>query len=280
MPSTTRQILLNGTTANDGTGDTLRAAADKINGNFETLYRVLGDSDAATGKFHLDSDGHIIFGDSDVGSYTTTLVGDVATSSNKTITLPDATGTVVLKTTTDTLTNKTLTTPKVGMIHDSNGNQVLELNGITSSTHFLCLSSGDSATAVKFSVDSDTASGKTNVDVRIAPLNEGSLYVDAPIVQNSETLATSGAADPWVPVTYINSTGTTTITCSDGTVTGQTKKFVNISTGYSTITPANLGVGTSLILRGKRGVEMLWHNTAGEWMVMGLDSDDNLKIVP
>lgn len=278
--STNRLILLNGTTANDGTGDTLRAAADKINGNFETIFELLGDSDAATGYFHLDSDGNIIFGDSDVGSYTTTLVGDVATGSNKTITLPNTTGTVVLKNTTDTLTNKTLTTPKVGMIHDSNGNQILELNGVTSSTHFLRLDNGDSANSIKLCVDSDAASGQTDVDIRITPLNEGGLYVDAPIIQNTEELTASGAADPWVPITFINSTGTTTITCPDGTVTGQIKKFVNINSGNATITPSNFGPGTSMVLKGKRGIELIWHATPSEWMPMGLDSSDSLTIVP
>lgn len=277
--STTRLILLNGTIANDGTGDTLRDAADKINGNFKTLFDLLGDSDAATGYFHLDSDGNIIFGDSDVGSYTTTLVGDVATGSNKTITLPNTTGTVVLKNTVDTLTNKTLTNPKIGMIHDSNGNQILELNGVTSATHFLRVDNGDSANSIKLCVDSDASSGLTNVDITIAPLNDGVVNINGPIVQASETISTvTGAADPMVPITFIDQVNPSSISCSDGTVLGQMKKFVNISTGYSTITPSNFGPATSMVLRGKRGVELIWGGS--EWMAMGLDSDDNLKLIP
>ena len=39
----TRQILNRGTIANDGTGDTLRTAALKIEQNFQELYNKLGD---------------------------------------------------------------------------------------------------------------------------------------------------------------------------------------------------------------------------------------------
>lgn len=40
----TRRIILNGTVANDGTGDTLRTAAQKINDNFAEVYNAFGDA--------------------------------------------------------------------------------------------------------------------------------------------------------------------------------------------------------------------------------------------
>lgn len=47
-----RQNIFTGTTANDGTGDTLRVAADKINQNFVDLYQYLnGDSDQLASPF-------------------------------------------------------------------------------------------------------------------------------------------------------------------------------------------------------------------------------------
>lgn len=47
----TRQNISTGSTANDGTGDTLRSAGTKINANFGELYFDLGgDSDALPGK--------------------------------------------------------------------------------------------------------------------------------------------------------------------------------------------------------------------------------------
>tara|TARA_B100002019_G_scaffold15090_1_gene11987 strand:- start:353 stop:1549 length:1197 start_codon:yes stop_codon:yes gene_type:complete len=69
-----------GTNANDGTGDTLRVGADKINENFEDLFgKINGVANSAI------SDG-------------TALTSDV----------------VVLRTTSETLTNKTLTAPVLG----------------------------------------------------------------------------------------------------------------------------------------------------------------------
>ena len=65
-----------GSTANDGTGDTLRVGADKVNDNFVELYTKLGNG---------------------------------STLSN--LTFPTGTDTIVGRATTDTLTNKTLTAP-------------------------------------------------------------------------------------------------------------------------------------------------------------------------
>ena len=38
-----KQSLGIGSTANDGTGDTLRAASDKVNDNFAEIYTLIGD---------------------------------------------------------------------------------------------------------------------------------------------------------------------------------------------------------------------------------------------
>ena len=93
-----------GSTANDGTGDTLRATGTKINTNFVELYKHLGgDSDAIVSKISFTE--NTIVHDS---AYNTVLAFETA-SADRTITFPNATDTVVGKATTDTLTNKTLT---------------------------------------------------------------------------------------------------------------------------------------------------------------------------
>ena len=65
-----------GSSANDGTGDTLRVGADKVNDNFVELYTKLGNGSALSN-----------------------------------LTFPTGTDTIVGRATTDTLTNKTLTSP-------------------------------------------------------------------------------------------------------------------------------------------------------------------------
>lgn len=102
-----RQHINTGTTANDGTGDTLRVGAGKINDNFVELYTALGgDSAQVTDKLRLSSDGVVFVGT----TYDTTLSATEG-SSNLSVVIPATAGTVVVDAATQTLTNKTLTTP-------------------------------------------------------------------------------------------------------------------------------------------------------------------------
>ena len=98
-----------GSSANDGTGDTLRIGADKVNDNFVEVYTKLGNGSTLT-------------------SDTVTLNTATQTLTNKTLTAPvigvinnsgtltlpsGSTDTLVGRATTDTLTNKTLTAPTI-----------------------------------------------------------------------------------------------------------------------------------------------------------------------
>ena len=76
-----------GSSANDGTGDTLRIGADKVNDNFVEVYTKLGNGSALTSD------------------------------------------TVTLNTATQTLTNKTLTTPVIGIINNG-GNLTLPTGSV------------------------------------------------------------------------------------------------------------------------------------------------------
>lgn len=105
-----RQNINVGTAANDGTGDTLRAAGGKINDNFVEVYLKLGgDSDALSTGISLTNSA-IVYEGASVDSFETSLIVTDPTA-DRTITFPDATDTVVCRATTDTLTNKTLTSP-------------------------------------------------------------------------------------------------------------------------------------------------------------------------
>lgn len=104
-----RKVINTGTTANDGTGDTLRIAAGKINDNFVELYSLLGgDSAQVTLKVSL-ADSGVVYN----GLTYNTVLGFVEGSSKSTILFPSGDGTVSLINSTETLTNKTLTSPIV-----------------------------------------------------------------------------------------------------------------------------------------------------------------------
>ena len=132
----TRQNINIGSTANDGTGDTLRSAGTKINQNFQEIYTQLGgDSSNLTTQVTIkDSSGvgTIIFEGTTADSHETKLIVDQPTA-DRTVTIPNATGTIVLRNSTDTLTNKTLTTPIIASISNS-GTMTVPTGGGTLAT--------------------------------------------------------------------------------------------------------------------------------------------------
>lgn len=105
-----RQNLGLGSAANDGTGDTLRNAGTKINQNFVELYQKLGgDSNNLSGQIAVAADG-LVFEGVSVDQYETSLKA-TDPDSDRIITLPNASGGIILDSATQTLTNKTLTSP-------------------------------------------------------------------------------------------------------------------------------------------------------------------------
>ena len=134
-----------GSTANDGTGDTLRDGGDKINENFEDLWAKING---------------VANGDINNGTALTT----------------DA---VVLRTGTQTLTNKTLTAPKIadgGFIADANGAEQLIFQTTASAVNEIEITNaatGGSAVAATSTAPIIGASGETNVDLALLPKGTG-----------------------------------------------------------------------------------------------------------
>ena len=132
----TRQNINIGSSANDGTGDTLRTAGTKINQNFQEIYTQLGgDSSTLTTQVILKDSGSvgtIIFEGTSADSHETKLIVDQPTA-DRIVTIPNATGTIVLRSSTDTLTNKTLTAPIIASISNS-GTMTVPTGGGTLAT--------------------------------------------------------------------------------------------------------------------------------------------------
>lgn len=106
----TRQALALGTSANDGTGDTLRQAGTKINANFVEIYQRLGgDDNILMPGITFDSDG-IIFEGSSTDSHETRLITSDP-DADRTVRLPNLSGTVIVDSGSQTLINKTLLSP-------------------------------------------------------------------------------------------------------------------------------------------------------------------------
>lgn len=107
-----RSVLNKGTTANDGTGDTLRSAATKINDNFSELYSLLGGDSLSITSYLFLSDSGLGYNHVINSGFTTILQAD-SSAEKSIITIPAGTDTLVTLNSTGTLSNKTLTSPTI-----------------------------------------------------------------------------------------------------------------------------------------------------------------------
>ena len=272
-----RQNISVGTSANDGTGDTLRAAGQKINSNFAEVYAHLngGDSASLSTKVSFDSDG-ILFEGATANDFETKLVVTDPTA-DRIVTIPNATGTVVFKDTTDTLTNKTLTTPTIASITnggtvtipsgadtlvartstDTLTNKTLTTPTINSPRIGTLINDANGAEIIKLTATSSaqneitianaagsnapsiTATGvATDINLDLTAKGTGSINLSKAAF-SSTTVSTNAASI--VAGTLIignkNSGGTLTLSLANGTTVGEYKIFTNKGSQAMEVTP-------------------------------------------
>ena len=134
-------------------------------------------------KYASGSGGTVTFSATDKGDKLVFATANDGTNPDiKEIALSPA-GTVT-ETGTQTLTNKTLTAPKIGTsILDTNGNELLLLTATGSAVNELTLANAASGNA-----PSITASGETNVSINLIPKGTGQVQI------NGNTASTVGKA--------------------------------------------------------------------------------------
>jgi len=334
----TRQVINTGATANDGTGDTLRVAATKINQNFVELYQAFGsDSNYITTGILFDSTG-IIFEGSTVDAYETYLRASNPTAGDVLITMPDSSGvlivdsaeqtlsnktlqdpklihpdvydsagapyfyaivpgsaqtmpgknvninlpvlsdsdTFVTNTSTSTLTNKTITSPVIdnpivhGGIRDSAGLELITFTSTGSAVNEIRVTNSATGTGPILTVSGDD----TDINLQLTTKGAGTILFNDPQRLASETLTGSGAISVALPLTIINSGAGTAMTLADGTAAGHMKKMLNIGAGAATVTPTNLGNGSTFTLNQYASVDAIWQGS--NWYLVGLDSSGGL----
>ena len=300
----TRQNLFTGSAANDGTGDTLRGAANKINDNFVELFQYLGnDSDTLPSAFSFDSNGFIFEG-SNVDSHSTTLIAVEPTSTNI-VQVPDASDILVGKATTDTLTNKTLTAPVISTISntgtltlptstdtlvgrattDTLTNKTLTSPTITTptiNTHIkdtngatlLTTTPGTSAVNNLAIVNAgysnapalSTEGADADIDLALTAKGNGAVFPNK-IAYDTATMTNTGTVDATKTFIQLDKSTPISATLSNtGAVAGEIKIFTNKNTGTATVIPTNFAQGTSFTLSANASATCIFDGT--NWFII------------
>jgi hypothetical protein len=182
-------------------------------------------------------------------------------TADRTATFPDATGTIVLDTATQTLTNKTLTTPVISSI--TNGAATLTL---PTSTGTIALTS-DIAAGIVTESGTQTLTNKTLTSPVVSglTLSDGSIVLEGATANDHETTIT--VTDPTADrtITLPDATGTVALTNNKldvfaATTSAELRTVISDETGTGglvfadtpTLVTPNIGAatGTSLVLSG------------------------------
>ena len=263
----TRQVIATGSAANDGTGDTLRQAAQKINENFvEIYYRLGGDSNTLSSQITIE-DSAIAFEGATPDGNEIRLVAANA-SSDRLIRLPDVSGFVVIDTASQTLTNKTLTSPSITTpnittsINDANGNEAIKLTATGSAVNEITVINAATGNAPSISA----TGANTNINLSLVSKGTGSVTVDK-VAMSAVEISANGAADATVSHIICNKGTALAVSLADGTTSGEYKVFTNKGAGIATVTPTNFAQGTSFALDQYDAATVIWDGT--NWYITG-----------
>jgi len=170
----TRQNISTGTSANDGTGDTLRAAGTKINANFAEVYAFLGGGDSSNLSSQISlEDSAVVFEGATADDFETRLMAENATA-DRLVRIPNASGTLVMDTLSQTITNKTL-----GEVSFQSSEITANGTASATATHIIC----NKGTALAVTLGSGTTSGEFKIftnkgagTATITPNDGGSIF--------------------------------------------------------------------------------------------------------
>ena len=266
-----KQTINIGSTANDGTGSTLRVGGDIINDNFNEIYTAFGDGSTLSSGFITAAGSATLTNKTyDLGGTGNTLTGSLAEFN--TALQGDS---FVSLTGSETLTNKTLTSPEINTITrtgdftlDVSGDIILDSDGATigfkdggtlfgaiiNNSGELQLRSGASlGTAMSFSGANTTANGNLEVTGNLTvngtttTVNSTNTTLDDNLLELNSG-ATSNANDTGI-IMERGSTGDNAIIAWDESA----DKFVMGTTTATASDTGNLSIATGTLVANVEG---------------------------
>ena len=276
----TRQNIGIGSAANDGNGDTLRTAGSKINANFREIYTFLADSNNLSTQISLENDA-VVFEGSSTDAFETRLKVTDPTKDNI-ITLPDSTGTVTLDNTIQTLTNKTLTAPKINE-NVQVTSTATELNLLDGVTGVIVTEAGTQTLTNKTLTSPTLNTPKVGTSINDTSGNEvikitatGSAVNELTIANGASTTgptlsATGGGSDLNI---IMNAKGTGSVNLSKAAFSSTTVSTNAASIVAGTLIIGNKGSGGKLELSLENGT------TVGEYKIFTNKGTENMEVTP
>ena len=266
-----RQNISIGTTANDGSGDTLRTAGGKINDNFVEIYRHLAnDSDTLSSNIFFE-DSSIVFEGASADAYETRL-HVVNPTADRSIQLPNESGIITLNAATQTLTNKTLTSPSLTTpsvttsINDANSNEIIKFTATGSAVNEITVVNAATGNNPQI----NATGTDTNVNLNLNAKGTGSVEISKAafesVALNTDTAVPTNAT---FITCYRTVAGNLIATLADGTTVGEYKIFVNQRTAtYDVqVTPSNMAGGTKFTIDPNGSATVVWDGS--NWYVTG-----------
>ena len=301
-----RSTIEIGTTPNDGTGDTLRDAGTKINHNFAELYERLGGDSSTSSVSFLGND--LVFAGGVDDGYETKL-SPVEPTADNIISIPNSSGTLVLTTATQTLTNKTLTAPvmstpkitggsyqyqfavgslaanrtvtlptltandtftfngasqtltnktltspiitasKMDYINDTNGARMIDLNSVSSAVNHFSVTNAVSGSGVTLAAH--TEGTDSDIDLNLNAYGQGSVKISQ-LAYGTKELNGTNSTTFGKSIYFLNKTSAFSVSVTDGNTVGEVRHFIvtNPSTGAVTLDFINKAGTDPVVLSG------------------------------
>jgi len=193
---------------------------------------------------------------------------------NRTITLPLLGGNdeFTFNSHTQTLSNKTITSPRldypaiVGDVVDSSGNELVTMVAkVNAVNHIKITNNVTGGNPLITAVGDDT-----NVTLELEGTNNGGVRIGSKLILGVQGINNNAAVSPNEPITIFDGSVVMTNNLTSGTTDGEVKWLINEGTATALINQVsgNLIQYSSITLPTQASVQLVWLSTSTKWMVI------------